>query len=175
MLLDLPNDETPLVLNDFDGVYNALGILMGMTSWTDGVNTSASMPSGNHAFSYSPTVAGFMREVSARAYMIWLSTWFEETVCYGRVMGMPDFPAINADGLDIEPSAPWWKLQRVMELVELFPNRRILWIDDEISKNPEVRAWMDVGNGSNVTLLEPNDLTGLEPADLETIERFLNS
>lgn len=174
MLLQLPDDTLPLILNDFDGVYNALGILMGATSWTDGVNTSASMPSGTHAFSYSPTVADFMTQVSYRSHMVWMSTWFEETVCYGRVMGMPDFPAINADGLDIEPSAPWWKLQRVMELIKRFPNRRILWIDDEISKNPEVRAWQNAGNGINVTLLEPNDLTGLEPADLEMIERFLN-
>lgn len=175
MLLNLPNDDLPLVLNDFDGVYNALGIMMGITEWEDGVTTSASMPSGTHGFSYSPSVADFMTQNIHRAHFIWLSTWFEETICYGRVMGMPDFPAINADNLDIEPSAPWWKLQRVMQLTKMYPNRRILWIDDEISKNPEVAAWFNSGQGGKVTLLEPDDLRGLEASDLTKVDAFLSS
>lgn len=173
-MLNLPNDNLPIILNDFDGVYNALGILMGMTEWEDGINTSATMPSGTHAFSYSPTVARYMSQAANRAHMVWLSTWFEETTAYGRVMGMPDFPTLDATGLDIEPAAPWWKLQRVMGLCERFPGRRILWIDDEVNKNPEVQAWFATGNGVNVALLIPDEFKGLDSADLQAIESFLN-
>ena len=165
----------PLVLLDFDGVFNALGILMGMSSWDDGRNHHATMPSGTHGFSYSPTVAAFFTDNSHRAEFLWLSTWVEETPAYGEAMEMPAFGWIGIDDLSDEPSAPWWKFTRIQELAEANQNRRILWIDDEIPAHPQdpISIWLQENN-HQVEHIRPDDLHGLQQGELDRIADFLN-
>jgi hypothetical protein len=168
------HSELPLVLLDFDGVFNALGILMGMSPWEDGRNHQATMPSGTHGFSYSPTVASFITENSHRAEFRWMSTWFEETPAYGEAMGMPALDWVGLEGLSDEPSAPWWKFVRLVEISGFDPNRRILWIDDEIPADPQdiIRIWLDE-HQDQVRFIRPNDLHGLQQHDLDAISSFL--
>lgn len=167
-------NRLPLVLLDFDGVFNALGILMGMSPWEDGCNHQATMPSGTHGFSYSPTVASFFTQNSHRAEFLWMSTWVEETPAYGEAMGMPEFGWIGFEGLSEEPSAPWWKFVRIMELNSAQPARRILWIDDEIPTDPQDPILLWLNNSEYVSYLRPNDLHGLQQQDLDTISSFLS-
>lgn len=164
----------PLVLLDFDGVFNALGILMGMSPWEDGCNHQATMPSGTHGFSYSPTVATFFTQNSHRAEFQWMSTWIEETPAYGEAMGMPVFDWVGIEDLSDEPSAPWWKFVRIVELSALHPERRILWIDDEIPADPQdpIVIWLQE-NRDQVSYIRPNDLHGLQQHDLDEITAFL--
>lgn len=166
----------PLVLLDFDGVFNALGILMEMSSWEDGRNHKADMPSGTHGFSYSPTVADFITSNAHRAEFQWMSTWFEETPAYGEAMGMPVFDWIGPEGLSEEPSAPWWKFVRLVEISAIDRNRRILWIDDEIPLDPQdpIVRWLDE-HQSQVSYIRPNDLHGLQQHDLDRITAFLHA
>lgn len=170
------SSQRPLVLLDFDGVFNALAILMDMSEWQDGKNHRATMPSGTHGFSYSPSVAQFFTENSDKAEFIWLSTWEEETPAYGQAMGMPEFGWRGAEGLSQEPSAPWWKFKIVQQLAAQFPLRRILWIDDEIPQdsNSEITLWLE-GNSDYISFIKPDDFHGLRSAELERIAEFLGN
>lgn len=165
--------ELPLVLLDFDGVFNALAILMDMSEWQDGKNHSASMPSGTHGFSYSPSVAQFFADNSHLAEFVWLSTWEEETPVYGTAMGLPEFSWLGTEGMDQEPSAPWWKFQVLQQLVAQFPERRILWVDDEIPADTSdpIRIWLS--ENRHVDFLRPDDFHGLKRSDLIQIQDFL--
>lgn len=170
----LSNSELPLVLLDFDGVFNALAVLMDMSEWQDGKNHSACMPSGTHGFSYSPSVAQFFAVRVHLAEFTWLSTWEEETPIYGTAMGLPEFSWIGTEGMDQEPSAPWWKFQVVQQLAAQFPERRMLWVDDEIPADiaDPIRVWLS-GN-RHVDFIRPDDFYGLRAHDLEKIEEFLS-
>jgi hypothetical protein len=170
---NLSNTELPLVLLDFDGVFNALAILMDMSEWQDGGIHSACMPSGTHGFSYSPSVAQFFAERASLAEFVWLSTWEEETPIYGTAMGLPEFSWLGTDGMDQEPSAPWWKFQVVQQLAAQFPGRRILWIDDEIPADiaDPIRVWLN--RNPQVEFIRPDDFHGLKSQDLGEIEEFL--
>lgn len=167
--------ELPLVLLDFDGVFNALAILMDMSEWQDGKNHSAVMPSGTHGFSYSPSVAKFFVDHAHLAEFVWLSTWEEETPIYGTAMGLPEFPWLGAEGMDQEPSAPWWKFQIVQQLVAQFPERRIIWVDDEIPTDTmdPIRVWLR--ENQQVDFICPDDFHGLKSQDLMQIENFLSN
>lgn len=169
-------EPLPLVLLDFDGVFNVLSILMEMSPWEDGRNHKATMPSGTHGFSYSPTVADSITANSHRAEFMWMSTWFEETPAYGEAMGMPVFDWVGPEGLSQEPYAPWWKFTRLVEISAINPNRRILWIDDEIPSDPNdpIIQWLQE-HREQVTYISTDEFHGLQQHHLDEIQAFISA
>lgn len=164
----------PLVLLDFDGVFNVLSILMEMSPWEDGRNHKADMPSGTHGFSYSPTVADFFTENAHLAEFAWMSTWFEETPAYGEAMGMPEFGWVGPEDLSDEPSAPWWKFARLVEISAIDKTRRILWIDDEIPTDPNdpIVRWLH-SHREQIHYISTDEFHGLQQHHLDEILLFL--
>ena len=75
------------------------------------------------------------------------------------------------------PAAPdeltgrWWKFDLVRRVVRGDPSRRVVWVDDDLAGQVEVRAWME--READGLLVAPSPRTGLSPADVATVEAFL--
>lgn len=82
-------------------------------------------------------------------------------------------PALAA----VTPAAPdaltgaWWKFDVVRRLVQTAPERRLVWVDDDLAHSDAVRAWMRAHTTS--LLVAPDPFTGLVQRHLDAVERFL--
>lgn len=183
----------PLVLLDVDGVLNAIPYLGLSEAWPDWQSGTAVAGGGTYRITWSPSVVATVLSWADVAEVQWLTTWgHDANVSLRHLLEMPGLPvagthdedpfAAPVEGrslADVTPAAPdaltgrWWKFDVVRRLVRAEPDRRVVWIDDDLAGQEDVRAWMSAS--ADCLLVAPDPASGLTPEDLAEIDRWLRS
>lgn len=187
----------PLLLLDVDGVLNALGGPNARRSawrqWRFGYATAGGI---RWPITFAPEVIDRLRawHDSGDVEIQWLSTWGDDANGeLRRLLGLPPLPVAGtyeehgaagwrsshrvAAHADVAPAAPdplsgrWWKYDVVRRTVERYPDRRVVWADDELTPWSAFTAWVDTR--PNLTAIGPDPETGLSRRDLDRIAERL--
>jgi hypothetical protein len=166
----------PVLLLDVDGVLNAL---------------SPQLPEGwqrghfrGYVLSWDPTVTARLRawHEAGRVELQWLTTWTADAdALLAQPMGLPrglrvhereDGPTGFSGRFGGLPG--WWKLAAAQAVAGTEPDRRIVWIDDDLADQAEdASAWL-VAN-PQVLVVAPALATGLTHAQLDEVEAWLDA
>ena len=185
----------PVVLLDVDGVLNAIG---GSRAWADWRHGFATAEGRDFPITWSPSVVAAVRSWRDVADVQWLTTWGSDAnVSLRHLLDLPELPVAGTyDDVDgpgiaqgdpnpqagahasVAPAAPdgltgrWWKFDVVRRLVRAEPLRRLVWIDDDLAGQREVREWMR--REARCLLVAPDPRSGLVPEHLRSVEDFLS-
>jgi hypothetical protein len=165
----------PIVLLDVDGVLNA-GRLDAPEGWRRG------RFNGYQLF-WDPTITARLREwhESGRVELRWLTTWSTDADrLLAEPMGLPRGLTTYARE-DAAPTgflgalrgAPgWWKLAAAREAAAAEPDRRIVWIDDDLAEQAaDTGEWLAAN--PHVLVVAPDLFAGLTHEQLDAIEAWL--
>lgn len=164
------DSNSPLILIDFDGVFNAVAQMPWEAAWED-MEDSFFTEDDNYRIpvTFSPSVISFFHRIKEDAEIIWLTTWRSDTKFFPKAFGFPEFPWL--DELPGPYTRNWWKADVIAEIPK---ERRILWIDDEIpldeSSEEQREIWSRKGR---MEFIKPKPSVGLTPEHLELITNFI--
>lgn len=184
-------DTRPLVLLDVDGVLNAVaaGRPGAWDDWRTGVATAEGR---SFPITWSPSVVRAVRGWREVADVQWLTTWgHDANASLRHLLELPELPVAGtydepaggapdragATHAAVAPAAPdpltgrWWKFDVVRRLVRTWPGRRIVWIDDDLHAQDDIRQWMR--QETSCLLVAPPASSGLTSAHLQSIEEYL--
>lgn len=188
----------PLLLLDVDGVLNAVTARPDPDVWPDWERGTAVAAGRAWPIHWSPTVVRAVVGWRERADVQWLTTWgHDANRSLSELLGLPEMPVVGtaadadfppapgeSDPLlsgslaAVTPAAPdeltgrWWKFDLVRRVVQGDPSRRVVWVDDDLARQVEVRAWME--READSLLVAPSPRTGVSPADVAAVEAFLD-
>src|SRR4051794_452027 len=167
--------DVPILLLDVDGVLNAARVDL-PDGWKRGMFNG-------YVLSWDPTVTNRLRELheSGRGEI------------RGLPPGTPDAARLRAEPMGLPRglktharagSAPtgflgrlggrsgWWKLDLAREAAEAEPDRRIVWIDDDLAQQAaETGEWLTAH--PHVLVVAPDLFAGLTHEQLDEIEAWL--
>ncbi|MEI4273386.1 HAD domain-containing protein [Klenkia sp. LSe6-5] len=166
----------PLLLLDVDGVLNAVG---GTTPGRErGVFAG-------YTLSWDPSVTGRLAEWhrDGRVELQWLTTWARHAdELLADPMGLPRGLRVHERPDGAGPTgftgtlagAPrWWKLAAARAVVDEDPNRRVVWVDDDLALQAEdTQAWL--AEHGHVLVVAPELAEGLTHEHLDAVERWLD-
>jgi hypothetical protein len=165
----------PVLLLDVDGVLNAVRRDL-PTGWRresyDG-----------YVLSWDPTVVARLRDLheAGRVELQWLTTWTAKAdELLAEPMGLPR--GLRTHGREGElptgftgerRAVPgWWKLGAAREVAQDEPDRRIVWIDDDLAEPAEdTSSWLAAND--HVLVVAPHVEMGLTHAELDRVEDWL--
>jgi hypothetical protein len=161
----------PLVLIDFDGVFNAVGQQHWQKAWKDMKEIAYIDRLGYKIpVTYSPTLVEFFNILSNVADIEWLTTWKRETERMPAQLGINEFPWHD----EILPwGSEWWKFDVVKKIATDNPGRKVLWIDDEIPSQTWEPERLFIFRNNWATIV-PREDTGLTPEHCEFIIDFVS-
>ena len=171
----MPSGDRPILLLDVDGVLNAARRDL-PDGWERGTFRG-------FVLSWDPTVTARLRELheSGRVEIQWLTTWTTNAdELLAEPMGLPRGLKVH----DREDAAPtgycgpaaglsgWWKLAAAQAVAETEPDRRIIWIDDDLAEQAEdTGEWLAAN--PHVLVVAPDLYEGLTHDQLDAIEAWL--
>jgi hypothetical protein len=165
----------PVLLLDVDGVLNAVRPDL-PEGWRRGTFNG-------YVLSWDPTVVARLREwhESGRVELQWLTTWTQlADRLLAEPMGLPRGLRTH-DRDDVLPTgfggrlvgrSGWWKLAAARAVAEAEPDRRIVWIDDDLADQAEDTSEWLAAHGQ-VLVVSPDFGTGLTHAELDRVEAWL--
>lgn len=168
------SNDVPILLLDVDGVLNA---------------PCRDLPEGwergyfnGFVLAWDPTVTARLGELhkSGRVEIRWLTTWTTDADrLLAGPMGLPR--GLTAYERDTGPSgfagpwggrSGWWKLDVARAVAEAGPDRRIVWIDDDLAEQAaDTGEWLAAH--SHVLVVAPDLFVGLTHEQLDEIEAWL--
>ncbi len=171
----MAGDDVPILLLDVDGVLNAV---------------SPDLPEGwrratfnGYVLSWDPTITARLRDLheSGRVEIQWLTTWAGDADrLLAEPMGLPRGLRVHARD-DAAPTgflgslggaSGWWKLDAARAVAEAEPDRRIVWIDDDLAEQAEdTGEWLAAH--PHVLVVAPDLWRGLTHEQLDEIETWL--
>jgi hypothetical protein len=167
--------EVPILLLDVDGVLNAV-LPERSERWAQGVFNG-------FLISWDPTITARLRELheSGQVEIQWLTTWGKDADrLLAEPLGLPRGLRTRACGLAaptgftgrLGGQSGWWKLAAAREAAEEEPDRRIVWIDDDLAElAADTGDWLAAN--PHVLVVAPNVFAGLTHAQLDAIEAWL--
>lgn len=188
--MDLP----PLLLLDVDGVLNALGRPL-PDDWPDWQLGSARAAGSAYPIAWSPSVVRRLLDWhdAGVVELQWLTTWGHDANRSLRaLLGMPELVVAGTfdddgdtgaadDGAQalaaVTPAARdeltgrWWKFDVVRRVVAEQPGRRLVWLDDDLAGQDDLRA--RVQHEADCLPLAPPPRSGLRPVDLDVVGGWL--
>ena len=169
------SSDVPILLLDVDGVLNAARIDL-PDGWRRGIFNG-------FVLSWNPTITARLRALheSGRVEIQWLTTWAGNAdLLLAEPMGLPRGLKTHAR----EGSAPtgflaqlggrsgWWKLPLAQHVAEAEPDRRIVWVDDDLAEQAaETGEWLAAH--AHVLVIAPDLYAGLTHEQLDEIEAWL--
>jgi hypothetical protein len=190
-------DVRPLVLLDVDGVLNAVAFAPDPRVWPHWRRGHAVADGKQWPITWSPAVVAAVREWLSLADVQWLTTWgHDANVGLRALLELPELPIagtyadvdapLSAGTTDDAPAAHagvapaardeltgrWWKFDVVRRLVRSDPARPLVWIDDDLAGQRDIRGWME--REARCLLVAPTMSTGLRPDELSLIRGFLD-
>jgi hypothetical protein len=171
----MPPALPPILLLDVDGVLNAARVDL-PDGWRRG-------RFNGFVLSWDPTVTARLRRLheSGRVEIQWLTTWTTDADrLLAEPMGLPR--GLRTHGrADTGPTgfagplgglSGWWKLDAARAVAEENPDRRIVWIDDDLAEQAaDTGEWLAAN--PHVLVVAPDLFTGLTHAQLDEIEAWL--
>ena len=167
--------DRPILLLDVDGVLNAPRREL-REGWERGVFNG-------FVLSWDPSVTARLRELheSGRVEIQWLTTWTTDADrLLAEPMGLPRGLVTHARA-DTAPTgflgplwgeSGWWKLAMAREVAESEPDRRIVWIDDDLAEQAaDTGEWLAAH--PHVLVVAPDLRRGLTHEQLDAIEAWL--
>jgi HAD domain in Swiss Army Knife RNA repair proteins len=167
--------DVPILLLDVDGVLNAPRVDL-PEGWQRGFFNG-------FALSWDPTVTTRLRKLhdAGRVEIQWLTTWAADADrLLAEPMGLPRrlWTHARADALPTGFAEPlggrsgWWKLAVAREVAAAEPDRRIIWIDDDLAEQAaDTGEWLAAH--PHVLVIAPDLLTGLTHEQLDQVEAWL--
>ena len=187
----------PLVLLDVDGVLNAVQAWGRSDAWDDWRTGSATADGRSFPITWSPSVVAAVRSWQDLAEVHWLTTWgHDANASLRHLLELPELPVAGTYDDDVDrqagdpdpagpahasvaPAAPdrltgrWWKFDVVRRIVRTGQERRLVWLDDDLAGQDDVRGWMRRHTTS--LLVAPDPRSGLTADHLHAVEEFLRS
>src|SRR4051794_16630036 len=170
-----PTTDVPILLLDVDGVLNAARLDL-PDGWQRGTFN-------NFVLSWDPTITARLRRLheSGRVEIQWLTTWTTNAdLLLAEPMGLPRGLTTHAPD-DAAPTgflgplggrSGWWKLAAAREVAEAEPDRRIIWIDDDLAlQAAETGEWLAAH--AHVLVIARDLFVGLTHEQLDEIEAWL--
>jgi hypothetical protein len=167
--------DVPILLLDVDGVLNAARLDL-PKGWRRGTFNGFVM-------SWDPTVTARLRQLheTGRVEIQWLTTWATNADrLLAEPMGLPrglkthapkDAAPIGFLGF-LGGAAGWWKLDVAREVAAAEPDRRIIWIDDDLAEEAaDTGEWLTAH--PHVLVVAPDLFAGLTHEQLDQIEAWL--
>src|SRR4051794_22919654 len=167
--------DVPILLLDVDGVLNAARLDL-PDGWKRGMFNG-------YVLSWDPTVTARLRRLhdSGRVEIQWLTTWTTDADrLLAEPMGLPRGLTTHARD-DAAPIgflgrsggvSDWWKLAVARDVAAAEPDRRIVWIDDDLAEQAEdTGEWLAAH--PHVLVVAPDLFTGLTHEQLDEVERWL--
>ena len=165
----------PILLLDVDGVLNAPRFDL-PDGWERG-------RFNGFVLSWDPTVTARLRawHEAGRVEIQWLTTWAGDADrLLAEPMGLPRGLRVHErDG--VAPTgyagpgggaSGWWKLAAAREVANAEPDRRIVWIDDDLADlAPDADEWLAAHE--HVLVIAPTTLVGLTHEQLDRVESWL--
>ena len=168
-------DDVPILLLDVDGVLN--------TARADPPEGWVQGTFNGYVLTWDPTITARLRELheSGRVEIQWLTTWTTDADrLLAEPMGLPRGLKVHAR----EGAAPtgflgafdgrsgWWKLAAARGVAEAEPDRRIVWIDDDLAvQAADTGEWLAAR--PHVLVVAPDLFVGLTHDQLDAIEAWL--
>ena len=183
------------MLLDVDGVLNAVGFGPDPRVWRDWQRGRAVAGGRQWPITWSPSVVAAVRGWLSVADVHWLTTWGHDANAGLRaLLDLPELPVAGtytdvaapaAGTADDAPAAHagvapaardelsgrWWKFDVVRRVVRAEPGRPLVWIDDDLAGQRDIRHWME--REARCLLVAPTMSTGLRPEDLALVSDFL--
>ncbi len=167
--------DRPILLLDVDGVLNAPRREL-REGWERGVFNG-------FLLSWDPTITARLREwhESGRVELRWLTTWSTDADrLLAEPMGLPRGLVTHARA-DAAPTgfagvfggrSGWWKLTAAQAVAEAEPDRRLVWIDDDLAvQAADTGEWLAAR--PHVLVVAPDLYVGLTHDQLDAIEAWL--
>ncbi|HLK94296.1 MAG TPA: HAD domain-containing protein [Nocardioidaceae bacterium] len=190
-------DRPPVLLLDVDGVLNAFDrVPAARGGWDDWQHGGATAEGTRWPITWSPRVVATLSDwhEQGRVELRWLTTWGHDANDeLRRLLGLPELPvagtyheaggpsgAAETGGghASVTPAAPdplsgsWWKYDVVVSLLRTEPERRFVWVDDDLDRLDGAFArWAETQ--PSITTIVPDPRRGLTAADLEVIAALL--
>jgi hypothetical protein len=170
-----PTIDVPILLLDVDGVLNAARFDL-PDGWSRGTFNG-------FVLSWDPTVTARLRELheSGRVEIRWLTTWAGNADrLLAEPMGLPrglktyaqEGAAPIGFGGVLRGQPGWWKLATAREVAAAEPDRRIIWIDDDLAEQAaDTGEWLAAH--PHVLVVAPDLFAGLTQEQLDEIEAWL--
>ena len=167
-------DRRPVWLLDVDGVLNAHH-----PGW-EGRPAEGYARAGGARFwiRWSPELVARLQQIDATGAVEirWATTWVPWIESIEDLLGLPSWTAAWAgpyegDGSPAIPT-PIRKLSTALHIVER-ERRALIWTDDDAIPTRGPEHDRIAGAGVPCLLVRPNSRMGLQPADLDAIEQFL--
>jgi hypothetical protein len=167
--------DVPILLLDVDGVLNPVCLDL-PDGWRRGTFNG-------YVLSWDPTITDRLRRLheSGRVEIQWLTTWTTDADrLLAEPMGLPRGLRTHARA-DAAPTgflglfrgvAGWWKLTVAREVAAAEPDRRIVWIDDDLAEQA-ADTWDWLAANPHVLVVAPDLMVGLTHEQLDEIERWL--
>ena len=170
-----PSRDVPVLLLDVDGVVNALRFEP-PDGWQRGLFDG-------FLITWDPTVTARLRELheSGRVEIHWLTTWTTNADrLLAEPMGLPrglvtharaDSAPIGFSGV-FGGRSSWWKLAAARAVADSEPDRRIIWVDDDLAMQAaDTGDWLAAN--PHVLVVAPDLFVGLTHEQLDAIEAWL--
>ncbi|MGY1714201.1 HAD domain-containing protein [Geodermatophilus sp. SYSU D01106] len=167
--------DRPILLLDVDGVLNAPRREL-PAGWRQG-------SFNGYRLAWDPTITARLRELheSGRVEIQWLTTWAGDADrLLAEPMGLPRGLRVHARA----GAAPtgflgifgggsgWWKLTAAQEVAAAEPDRRIVWIDDDLAEQADDTGdWLAAN--PHVLVVAPDLYVGLTHEQLDRVEEWL--
>ena len=170
-----PSGDVPILLLDVDGVLNAAGFDV-PEDWSRGTFNG-------FLLQWDPTISARLRDLheSGRVEIQWLTTWTTDADrLLAEPLGLPRGLTTHARA-DAAPTgfagslfgrAGWWKLTVARQVAEAEPDRRIVWIDDDLAQQAaDTGQWLAAH--PHVLVVAPDLRRGLTHEELDAVEEWL--
>ena len=167
--------DRPILLLDVDGVLNAARVDL-PEGWERGTFNG-------YVLSWNPTITTRLRELheSGRVEIQWLTTWTTDADrLLADPMGLPRGLVTHARA-GAAPTgfagvfggrSSWWKLAAARAVAEAEPDRRIVWVDDDLAQQAaDTGDWLAAH--PHVLVVAPDLFVGLTHEQLDAIEAWL--
>jgi hypothetical protein len=169
-------DDVPILLLDVDGVLN-----VARRDLPDGWGRGTF---NGYVLTWDPTVTARLRRLheAGRVELQWLTTWTSDADrLLAEPMGLPrglavhERPGAGPTGYSGAwgGAAGWWKLDVARDVALAEPDRRIVWIDDDLAEQAaDTGQWLAAN--PHVLVVAPDLFRGLTHAQLDEVEAWLD-
>ena len=168
----------PIILIDFDGVFNILDEYEDvLKDWDDAVLVTIPYDGDPDHDEFTVIVRKSIVDYFVKLAALdivdiyWLTTWVKNTEKFPEYLGLPVLPWLER--AEVSSEWDWWKLKTAKAFAETIgPGTPVLWVDDDHGYDSSAIHWL-LTVQRNWRDLAPSSREALHPKDIEKISAFV--